>query len=102
MAKPVCLKSQTVYQITCVYNAWCNYFQLSGLNKISQKDWELDFMIYWTTLPSTKRLNAKRRKAELKGLIGPRGYSPDVLKLYLHASGLAFKEIGALSDNFAA
>lgn len=46
-------------------------------------DFKNDFSDYWNNLPSTKRMSAEKRNAMQNELVGPQGFSTDVLKMML-------------------
>jgi len=97
--KPEMCRKQHLTDVTCVYNSYCNFYQLK---LFSQKQFEDTFKIYWENLPSTQRMSAERQQSNIKAFIGASGYSADVLKLMLHARNQQFRELGNydLSVNF--
>jgi len=91
-SKPRIVKAQRMSDVTCVYNSYCNFYDIKNL---SEKDFRSEFLIYWGDLPSTKRMNDLQRNGLLNALIGPMGYSMDLLKMMLRRRGQTFKEVGA-------
>lgn len=89
MSKPHCLKSQKIYEVTCVFNSWCNFYELP---KLTEKAWAADFKKYWKSLPSTKALSKEQRHSRLRNMIGNQGYTTDVLKMQLRNHGQTFLE----------
>jgi len=79
-----------MYEVTCVYNSFCNHYQIAEL---TETQWRQAFVEYWNSLVSTIRLNEKQRNDRLNGLIGPSGYSIDVLKMWLRYRGQMFQEM---------
>jgi len=90
LTKPKCIKSQNILDVTCVYNSFCNYYQISTL---TETQWRQAFVEYWNGLPSTIRLTQEQRNQRLNALIGPSGYSIDVLKMWLRYRGQNFQEM---------
>jgi len=83
-------------EVTCVYNSYCNFYQISEL---SETQWRQVFVEYWNGLPSTKRLTQNQRNERLNMLIGPSGYVVDVLKMFLRYRGQIFQERHNTPDN---
>lgn len=88
-SKPKCIKKQTIYEVSCVYNSYINHYQIPDM---SETQWRQAFVEYWNGLPSTKRLKEEQRKQRLTDLVGANGYVIDVLKLMLHYRAQPFVE----------
>jgi len=89
-SKPLCLVSQSVTQVICVYASYTNFFQISNY---PQREFEVDFRDYYNNLPSTQRRSESQRQQMIKNLIDGMGYSWDVLKLMLHRCEQHFQEL---------
>lgn len=98
--KPICLVSQSVTQVICVYASYTNFYQLVNY---PQREFEVDFRDYYNNLPSTLRRSELQRAQMIKNLINNLGYSWDVLKLMLHRCKQSFQELSNIpSHKFAA
>lgn len=89
MSKPRCIKSQKIHEVTCVYNSYCNFYETA---EVSQSMWTDQFKEYWQSLPSTIALTQAQKVNRLKAMIGPGGYTPDVLKMQLRRINQHFLE----------